>query len=142
LKALSIAVLFSASAPVPISAGAPVPISAGAPVPISAVELAASDLDALLGLGPQGILAATVFEPVAVGRRFVGWRVVSFRAGGPLENVRAVVPGDVITRLNSEPLERPEQFMKAWETLRAAEVIALEVVRANTPLTLRWRVRR
>lgn len=126
--------------------GAPAPVSAPVSSPIvgvdPAAEVAVAELEALLALGPQGVLSATVFEPVVRGRRFIGWRVVAFREGGPLEGTRALGPGDIITRLNGEPLERPEQFMKAWETLRRSDAISLELVRADTPLTLRWRVRR
>lgn len=135
MKALLTALLWGASALLPAPASASDP-------PDAAVEIASSDLDAFLALGPQGVLAATVFEPVVRGRRFVGWRVVSFRVGGPLEGVRAIGPGDIITRLNGEPLERPEQFMKAWETLRKSDTVSLDLVRADAPLTLRWRVRR
>lgn len=139
MKALVIVTLLSAPTPVPAPASAPMP-AADAPEP--AGEVSAAELEALLVIGPQGVLAATDFEPVVRGRRFVGWRVISFRAGGPLAGTRSIGPGDVITRLNGEPLERPEQFMKAWETLRRSDTISLDLLRAEAPLTLRWQVRR
>jgi S1-C subfamily serine protease len=51
-----------------------------------------------------------------------------------------VQQGDVITRLNGQPIERPEQAMVAFDSLRVASEVAVEIVRDGQPMRLRYRV--
>jgi S1-C subfamily serine protease len=108
--------------------------AADAPEP--AGEVSAAELEALLVIGPQGVLAATDFEPVVRGRRFVGWRVISFRAGGPLAGTRSIGPGDVITLVNGVAPRTPDDVMAIVRGLASASSLTIALLRDGKPLTL------
>ncbi len=140
--------LLLALLPQPAAAAAPVAaapqvapaVSAAPTATDDATPLPRAELEAVLSHGAQGLIAATRFTPSVRGGRFVGWRILGFVPNGPLANVRALQPEDVLVRVNGEPLERPEQAMRAWETVRRAEHVDLAVLRNDVPMTLRWRI--
>ena len=141
--ALLLGLLLQPTAPAtPVTSAPPVvPAVSAAPVPSDdAQPLPRAEFEAVLSHGAQGLIAATRFAPSVRGGRFVGWRILGFVPTGPLANGRALQPEDVLVRVNGEPLERPEQAMRAWETVRRAERVDLAVLRNDVPMTLRWRI--
>lgn len=69
--------------------------------------------------------------------RFVGFQITSLHPDWSVSTLQA---GDVVTALNGMPIERPEQAMAAFESLRTAEQLVVDLLRAGTPVTLRYRI--
>lgn len=69
---------------------------------------------------------------------FWGWRIAAMEQ----ELMRATVlrPGDVVHRINQARVERPEQLMHVWETLKAARELVLDVTRGDQPCRIRYRI--
>lgn len=101
-------------------------------------ELARAEVIAIVAQGPQRFIASVQVAAQLDGRRFVGFRIEGFAPDSPLVNSRAVQPGDVILSVNREPLERPEQFMKAWERVDDGDTLEVELLRAGQRLRYRW----
>lgn len=101
-------------------------------------ELSRAELLRVVAAGPQRFIASLQVAPHLDGRRFVGFRIEGFAPDSPLVNSRAVQPGDVILAVNRESLERPEQFMKAWERLDEGDALEVELLRAGQRLRYRW----
>lgn len=101
-------------------------------------ELARAEVIAVVAQGPQRFIASVQVAAHLDGRRFVGFRIEGFAPDSPLVNSRAVQPGDVILSVNREPLERPEQFMKAWERVDDGDSLEVELLRAGQRLRYRW----
>jgi type II secretory pathway component PulC len=101
-------------------------------------ELARAEVIAIVAQGPQRFIASVQVAAHLDGRRFVGFRIEGFAPDSPLVNSRAVQPGDVILSVNREPLERPEQFMKAWERVDDGDSLEVELLRAGQRLRYRW----
>jgi type II secretory pathway component PulC len=110
---------------------APQPAMAAADV-AGRVEIARSELLAVLDAGLGRFLGRVATEPAREGNVFLGFRVVSldtaFRAADADVGVR---DGDVIVRVNGQPIERPEQALAVWEGLRVASTLAIEYLRAG-----------
>jgi hypothetical protein len=125
-----------ASTPADATPGATGSSSAGEP----AVEstLSRASFDAILSGGPQRVVAAVDVQPALVGGRFVGFRIVRFRPDGVLRDCTSILPGDVIVRVNREPVERPEQFMRAWDVVKSASALEVEILRQGRAMRLRW----
>jgi type II secretory pathway component PulC len=91
-----------------------------------------AELEAQLRAGAQSFIQKVRVRPSFRGGRFIGWRVLAYQGPGPIRT------GDVVKRVNGEELERPEQFMKAWNGLRGRTELVLELIRSGKPLSLRF----
>lgn len=104
-------------------------------------ELARSELLAVLDAGLGRFLGRVGTEPARDGEAFVGFRVVSLddalRAADADGGVRE---GDVIVRVNGQPIERPEQALAVWEGLRVASTVAIEYLRAGERREVRFAI--
>jgi hypothetical protein len=129
--------------PAPTSADLPPP---GTEAPVAAPKRAIpqgqirrEDVLALIGDGPPAFLQRVEVEPaVEPDGRFRGWRVVAIRdqdlAAGDVK------PGDVITRVNGQPIENPIQFFDVFQSLAFAPELRLSVDRAGGPQELRYAI--
>lgn len=81
--------------------------------------------------GAQSFIQKVRVRPAFRHGRFHGWRVVAYRGPGTL------LTGDVVTRINGRPIERPEQFMGVWETLASTNKLVVELVRGGKALVYR-----
>jgi hypothetical protein len=88
------------------------------------------------GLGH--FLAEVDVSPVVEGGRFVGFRLNSARylrrwrrAGADLR------PGDVITRVNDQPIDRPERAVGCLAALRDATELRVDLLRRGDPVRVR-----
>jgi S1-C subfamily serine protease len=97
-------------------------------------------LDEVVAQGPQRLIATLQVEPHMVKGRFIGYRIVGLSADSPLLNSRSVLPGDVIMSVNREPIERPEQFMRAWEVVQNAKRLQVTLMRGSEHLRYRWKL--
>jgi type II secretory pathway component PulC len=100
--------------------------------------LTRAEIEALLSRGLGTFLARIDVSPVLDGSRFVGFRLdraddlAEWNASGADIHL-----GDVILRVNGIRIERPEQALWAFERLRIAPAIEVELVRNGSPRTIR-----
>lgn len=96
--------------------------------------------EGLVAIVDQGLgrfLQHVQLEPALANGKFGGFRVAAL---DPAWKGSGIESGDVITRLNGQPIERPEQAMAAFESLRTASEVKVEFMRQGTPANLRFRI--
>jgi hypothetical protein len=94
----------------------------------------------LVNIVEQGLgrfLSRLRLAPVVAQGKFVGFGVTGI---DPTWGDVGLRPGDVILRVNGQPIERPEQALSVFEALRVASEIAVDLTRDGVPATLRFRV--
>ncbi|MEE2787979.1 MAG: hypothetical protein VX589_11620 [Myxococcota bacterium] len=104
------------------------------------LTLSRAVLNEVLDQGPQRFIAALKLDPHMERGRFLGWRIGGFAATSRFANTQHVFAGDVIVAVNDEPLERPEQFMRAWEVVRNASELKVTLIRQKVKWTYRWKI--
>jgi hypothetical protein len=75
--------------------------------------------------------------PAMDGKRFVGFAVTGIE---PAWGDIGLRPGDILLRVNGQVIERPEQAMAAFESLRVASEVVVDLTREGVPATLRFRI--
>jgi type II secretory pathway component PulC len=91
-----------------------------------------AELETHLRDGAQSFIQKVRVRPAFRSGRFLGWRVLAYEGPGPIRI------GDVVMRVNGEELERPDQFMKAWNGLRGRSDLVVEMIRAGKRVALRF----
>jgi hypothetical protein len=79
-------------------------------------------LDAVLREGPAWVLDRVDVEEVMNKGKFAGWRVRSLPSEWSHVDLYS---GDVVTRVNGMPIERPAQLWSAWTTLTVASEVKI-----------------
>ncbi|MBT8496081.1 MAG: hypothetical protein KJO07_23760 [Deltaproteobacteria bacterium] len=103
-------------------------------------EVARPDLDEVLDDGPGAFLGRLEVRPYFDGKKFAGWELVAFKDPASRLATAGLEPGDVVKRINSYRLERPEHLQKLWYELRSAHTIVIEAIRAGEPFELHFAV--
>ncbi len=116
----------------------PAPPAKAAPLPSPAFFLR-RDVQRVLDRGPHDFLASIDEDPLLEGNQFRGWVFRGWR--DDRYAIADLLPGDIILRINGKPIERPEQFMEVWDSLRNASELVIETQRAGKPRTLRYPIR-
>jgi len=111
-------------------------VSDDAEAPPPETELHRAALDELLARGPAYVLAMVQTDSVMANGRFTGFKIVSFRTALPA--YLELAPGDVVTRVNDLPIERPEQFFDVFEKLKTATEVKFDILRDGAPKTLAY----
>jgi S1-C subfamily serine protease len=93
-------------------------------------------LDAGLGTWLRGIDVEAKLER----GHFQGWLVRSLYDGDPCWADVDLRAGDIVTRINRRPIERPEQAQIVWTGLRASHEIVVDYLRDGRPRTLTFSV--
>lgn len=96
-----------------------------------------ADLDAVLRQGPAWVLGRVPLEEVLVKGEFVGWRVMSLP---PEWQEIDLQPGDVVSRVNGMPIERPTDLFAAWTTLSVASELKIAYQRDGAEQELAIRI--
>ena len=99
-------------------------------------------LDEALARGPSWLIQQVTVRPVLFDRRFYGFQVVSLFPDRPALQDLPLKIGDIIQQANGISIERPDQFMKAWESLAGADHLSIRVVRDGRPLMITWMIER
>lgn len=110
---------------------APPEVTASAPAAerLSTGTIDRAELVPWLSAGLGRFLQRVEVEAVTEGGKFVGFRIVAIDAQGTgLEKVD-LLPGDVITSVNQQPVERPEQATQVWESLKSAPELVVHYLR-------------
>jgi len=95
----------------------------------------------LLDKGPPYIFQVVQVEPARKDGEFRGYQI----AGAKPEVREAMAPqlevGDIITRINGVAIERPEDYMKAWEKFADGEDVHIDLLRDGEKREADWVVR-
>jgi S1-C subfamily serine protease len=79
-------------------------------------------------------------EPRVERGQFRGWLVQRVYEGDPCWADVDLKAGDIVTRVNRRPIERPEQAHAVWSGLKDARDIVVDYERAGRSRTLRFDV--
>lgn len=104
------------------------------PVPTASPEAAAvpegaivrAELEAVLREGPAWLLSRIQMEELLADGKFQGWRLRELPIEWSRVDLRA---GDVVTRINTMPIESPTDFWSAWTTLSVASEVKVDFLR-------------
>ena len=116
------------------------PMSSELPTEVDAGVIPRPALQAVLASGIGRFLQQVRAEPTLARGRFVGWRVLTLFPGRPDVSVRVLRPGDTVTRVNGKAIERPEQFMKLWDSLASANELVLDIEREGRRSRVRFAI--
>lgn len=100
--------------------------------------IARAELTLVLEGGLGRFLQGVETQPELANGRFVGFRLVSLYPEDPRFREIELAPGDVIVRVNGEPIERPEQALAVWNSLRVASELWIEYLRGDERRELRF----
>jgi len=126
------------AAPAPAS----MPASAPASQRVRTGVITRAELKGFLDRGMPAFIANVVVDryPRARAQRFRGWRIVEFFPGDERFANVDIKPGDVVLRINEQPIERPDQFVGVWNRLKTARILVVEAQRQGKVRTLSWRI--
>ncbi|HSO00679.1 MAG TPA: hypothetical protein VLS89_20445 [Candidatus Nanopelagicales bacterium] len=110
--------------PPPAQADAPPPPRAAPPVAPSVPpgHIARGTLESVLRQGPPWILRRVPVEEVIRGGNFVGWKILGMPADWGEPQLRT---GDVVTRVNGQALEKPDDLFTVWKALATSKEIRI-----------------
>ena len=80
----------------------------------------------VMAKGPQRFMPQCHLDPHSVKAVLSGWRIGGFAPNSGFCEHQSILVGDIIVSVNEEPLERPEQFMRAWEVVRNASTVTVK----------------
>lgn len=97
-------------------------------------------LEPVLEGGLGRFLQGVETEPAVEEGHFVGFRLVSLYPEDERMQAVDLQPGDVITGVNGQPIERPEQALRVWNGLRVASELLIEYQRDGESRELRFEI--
>ncbi len=129
----------NAESPSPPKAREPAAIASGSKDETAPNSVRRSKVRATVARGLGAFLADVTLDdrPVFVAGKFRGFRVAELR--GALKG-SSLLPGDVVTRINGMPIERPEQALEAFRSLDIASEIRVEFERNGEAKDLRFSI--
>ena len=94
-----------------------------------------------LELGASWFVSQLSVRPIVTrDERFFGFQLVSLFPGREAETELPIKKGDIVRRINGQPIERPEQFMALWDSLASATHLSIQVLRGEQPLLITWEI--
>lgn len=114
----------------------PAALAAGVPAPPGHVRRA--DVLAAIDKGLGALLAKVELEPVVAAGKFRGFKIASLAFEGGLD--ADLKPGDVVTRVNDRPIERPEQADVAFRSLALARDLRIGYERDGQARVVRFEI--
>jgi hypothetical protein len=79
-------------------------------------------------------------DPKLEHGRFRGWIIRTLPADDACYADLDLRAGDVVTRVNGRPVERPEEASDVWDGLRTSSALVIDFTRAGQPHTLRLKI--
>lgn len=98
-------------------------------------QLERAEVERALEAGLGSFLQHVFVEPSLQGGKFQGFRIVELRPPAAWEGVDLRV-GDVVTRINGKPIERPEQAHAVFLGLKEADRLVVSYLRDGEPSEL------
>jgi len=103
-------------------------------------EIARADLEPVLEAGLGRFLQGVGVEPDLREGRFVGFRLTRLYPADPRFADLDLGPGDTVLRVNGQSIERPEQALQVWNSLRVASELMVEYLRDGERRELRFAI--
>lgn len=94
----------------------------------------------LKSYGPAMVLQHVHTEPVHEDDEFVGFEIVELSAKARHYVEPRLQVGDVITHVNLVRLEKPDDYMEAWETLDETGEVRIDMIRNGESADVIWSV--
>lgn len=130
-----------ATAPTPDAPPTSPGLSPPLPDRVEAGTISRPELLAVLERGIPHFLRRVEVEAERPEGRFVGWRLLQLFPQDPaLLEASVLKPGDIVLRVNSHSIERPEQFKTVWDSLAGGSEIVFDIVRGDQPSRVRYLV--
>lgn len=123
-------------APQAVAPAEPLPL----PERVDAGALPRTQVLAVLQEGAGRFLQKLKTEPHLEGGKFVGWRIVRLFEQQPEMRGEVLRPGDTLMRVNGQSIERPEEFLHVWQTMRTSGELVLQIRRAGHDSTVRYTI--
>ncbi len=111
------------------------------PAKIEGGDIPRALLQAELANGIGRFLQQVRVKPVVSRGRFVGWRIATLFPNRTDVKVQALAVGDILLRVNGQPVERPEEFKEVWDSLANASELVLDIERAGETTTIRYAIK-
>jgi type II secretory pathway component PulC len=125
-----------AQGPAPTASSPRRSATAKAEAPAPPGHLPRSAVLATLSHGLGAFLGRLDTEPVVDSGHFRGWRIVRVADRDPMWKGVDLGPGDVVTRVNGKPIERPEQALNAFQGLAIDPQLRVAYERNGKPREL------
>ena len=94
--------------------------------PVTSGEIARADLVLVLDAGLGRFLQGVDLTPDMREGEFHGFRINQLYPDDPRFTALDLQPGDVVTRVNGQSIERPEHALRVWNSLRVASELLIE----------------
>ncbi len=109
------------------------------PLPAPVLSLKRSEVDQIVAAGLGAFLQRISLDdhPVFLAGKFHGFRIVALQGGPAAWGGVDIKPGDVVTSVNGFPIERPEQALQAFQSLKVASELRIDYERNGEPRSLR-----
>ncbi len=98
-------------------------------------DLARPKVSATVDAGFGRFLQGVEVEASVIEGKFQGFRIVRFVHPEDWQGV-GLLPGDVVTRVNEQPIERPEQAYAVFASLKTAKSVDVAYTRDGHPMRL------
>jgi len=85
-------------------------------------HLARGSLEHVLAQGPPWILQRVPVEEVVRGGNFVGWKILALPEAWHDAQIKV---GDVVTKVNGQGIERPDDLFAVWKALVTAKELRI-----------------
>ena len=72
-------------------------------------------------------------------KQFIGFEIKQILPHSPLYQ-SSIKVGDVILKINQEPIGKPQEVMRVWELVQQASSLQVDLLRHGHPLTLKWQI--
>ena len=102
--------------------------------------IAREELLLILEGGLGRFLGGVGTEAEVQSGRFVGWRITRLYPEDPRFSDIPLKPGDVVTRVNAQPIERPEQAFHVWDGLRVASELVVDYQHGGDARQMRYAI--
>jgi len=108
--------------------------------PVTSGTILRAELMPVLDAGLGRFLQGVVTEPELQGGDFVGFEIVSLYPDDPRFASLDLQPGDVVTRVNGQSIERPEHAIAVWSSLRVASQLLVDYLHEGEARELRFEI--
>ena len=108
--------------------------------PVTGGTILRAELTPVLDAGLGRFLQGVVTKPRLEAGDFIGFEIVSLYPDDPRFARLELQPGDVVTRINGQSIERPEHALAVWSSLRVASQLLVEFRHEDEPRELRFEI--
>lgn len=106
--------------------------------PATSGQLSRAEVAVVVDAGLGRFLAGVEAEPVVENGRFIGFRLITLYPADPRFADVELRPGDIVTRVNGQSIERPDQAFQVFDGLRVASQLVIEYLRGAERHELRF----